>query len=181
MCSGAKTRTLFNNHHPIIVAGKDTPVAKRLSLHPPRESTRWKRIYGGRLTVERDAFRPFGFETLETSHRLSHAIFATFRTSCRSDKRNVVLISRRMQAAIKCVRCRQTSAPTFDTMLDFHLVSCSCHGQMIWVRALGVAGDADTQVSRNDTLVILLVVTEGHLAPSKPVFRGCRADPGPSA
>lgn len=37
-------------------------------------------------------------------------------------------------------------------MLDFHIVSCSCHGQMIWVRALGVVGDAGTQVSRCDPL-----------------------------
>ena len=37
-------------------------------------------------------------------------------------------------------------------MLDFHIVSCSCHGQMILVRALGVVGDAGTQVSGRDPL-----------------------------
>ena len=40
-----------------------------------------------------------------------------------------------------------TSTLTFIAMLDFHLVPCSCHGQMIWVRAIGVVGDANTQVS----------------------------------
>lgn len=38
--------------------------------------------------------------------------------------------------------------PTFITMPDFHIVPCSCHGQMIWVRAMGVFGHPNTQVSQ---------------------------------
>ena len=80
------------------------------------------------------------------------------------------------------MKCGQTSAPTFNIMPDFHLVSCSCHGQMIWVRSLGVVGDADTQVSRHDTFVVLTRGHgRGHFLGGQPGSREYRANPDPSA
>lgn len=61
-------------------------------------------------------------------------------------------------------------------MPDFHIVPCSCHGQMIWVRAMGALGDPNNQVSGVVTFASLQAVTNLHFAGSGPCIGQCRAN-----
>jgi hypothetical protein len=60
-------------------------------------------------------------------------------------------------------------------MPEYHIVRCSCHGQMIWVSAIGVFGDANTQVSGVVPFVSLRTVTNLPAA-SRPRFGECRVN-----